>query len=308
MHKGNARPFAPHRFLRLALLLFQLGWPATSLDAQTETLYESWRWVHFSTGSGLPDNDIYSVTESPNGTAWASTRQGIAWYDGYRWRSIAQAHGAPTSPATIILPYGQEEILALMGNRLYRGSRETMTAVSFKLEGNEENIFSIVPLEDFLVLLYTRKGLWTYDGRNFHPFHLPQEDELLSDGNPNLWKTEKGDVWLNTTKGLYRLQQTSWIRVLQYGEFYFAIKSIVQNKEGIGIASIALPADEQGLWEWRGNGVPVRSTTERLSLVQSIDFNQNGNPVVAYESGEVRIRSNGTWKNFSPLPPQMTNI
>lgn len=308
MHKGNSRPFAPHRFLRLALLLFQLGWPAASLNAQTETLYESWRWMHFSTGSGLPDNNVYSVTESRDGTPWASTRHGLAWYDGYRWRSGAQLHGTPALPATIILPYGQEEILALMGNRLYRGSRKTATAVSFKLEGNEEDIYSIVPFRDSLILMYTRKGLWTYDGENVHPFPLPQKDELLSDGNPNLWKTERGDVWLNTTKGLYRLQQTSWIPVLQYGEFYFAIKSIVQNKEGIGIASVALPADQQGLWEWRGNGVPVRSATERSSLVQSIDFNQEGRPLVAYESGEVRIRSNGIWKNFFPLPSPMTNI
>ncbi len=307
MIRGNSLPFAPHDFLRVTLFWLQITLPILSVQAQTETMFEPWRWVLFTTESGLPDNNVSAITEGRDGTPWAATRNGLAWYDGYRWRSV-QGDGAPPLPATIMVPYGQEEILALMGNRLYRASRGSMSAVPLSLEGKEETVFSIVPLQDSLILLYTRKGLWTFDGTTLHPFPHPEGDELLSDGNPNLWKTENGDIWLNTTKGLYRLRQTSWKKVMEYGEFYFAIKSIVQNTKGFGIASVVLPADQQGLWEWTGDGSPRRSTTERLSLVQSIEFDPHNNPIVAYESGEVRTHSSGAWKDFFPLPSQMTNI
>ncbi|MEX0736812.1 MAG: hypothetical protein WD182_05170, partial [Bacteroidota bacterium] len=182
----------------MTLFWLQITLPILSVQAQTETLFEPWRWVHFTTASGLPDNNVSSITEGRDGTPWAATRNGLAWYDGYRWRSV-QGDGVPPLQATIMVPYGQEEIFALMGNRLYRAARGTMSAVPLSVEGKEETVFSIVSLQDSLILAYTRKGLWTYDGTTLHPFPHPEGDELLSDGNPNLWKTEKGDIWLNTT-------------------------------------------------------------------------------------------------------------
>ncbi len=45
-----------------ALLLF----PAP-LHAQNDPLYEDWRWVHFTTASGLPSNTIINVVETTEG-------------------------------------------------------------------------------------------------------------------------------------------------------------------------------------------------------------------------------------------------
>lgn len=307
MNSGYSFPFRSHGFLRLIVFLFINAVHTQHLQAQIEPLFEPWRWVLFTTDSGLPDNTVFSVTEGHDGTPWAATRNGLSWYDGYRWRPV-KLPGSLPSPASVVLPFHREDMLAVIANRLYRVTREELVAMPFRHEGMEENIYSIVPFRDSLFMIYTRMGLWTYHGGTFHPFSGPEGDRFLSDGNPNLWRTDRGDIWLNTANGLYRRQNGSWNRVMQYGEFYFAIKSIVQNKKGQGIATIVLPSNQQGLWEWTGNGTPVRSKTERLALVQSIDFDLNEHPLVAYESGEVRFRRNSRWENFFPLPPQMAHI
>src|SRR2546422_8211900 len=72
-------------------ILFQLlvmVLPVSQLYSQFEALNEEWRWVHFTTESGLPSNHVYDVVETGDGTTWASTADGLAWCDGFRWHAI----------------------------------------------------------------------------------------------------------------------------------------------------------------------------------------------------------------------------
>jgi PAS domain S-box-containing protein len=277
-------------------------------NTQLETLHESWRWRLFTAESGLPSNTVYDVIEHPNGTVWANTHRGLAWYDGFRWHRTDPTIGFPAQRVDRLISYGADEVLAITLTRLYRGSSNGFRYVPIVWNGEELAVHSMLPMADSVVLLYTVPGLFLYDGSSIRPFPMPHRGERLTDGNANLWRTPTGDVWFNTRNGLYRLEKDRWVPVMHHPNNYYGIKAIIQNKEGFTVAAVTLPLDEQGLWEWTRDGIPQRSRTERSSLVQSLDAAPNGLIVAAYESGEVRVRVNGMWNNLSPLPAEMSNI
>ena len=63
--------------------------------AQVDTFRDAWRWAHFTTASGLPSNTVYGITEATDGTVWASTEAGLAWYDGFIWHPVGLSRGQP---------------------------------------------------------------------------------------------------------------------------------------------------------------------------------------------------------------------
>ncbi|GEM_PF-638356 len=297
------------RMLRelVVLATFLFVSPAAS-NSQLEMFHESWRWRLFTVESGLPSNTVYDVVEHSNGTVWANTHRGLAWYDGFRWHGIDPSKGLPAQRVDRLIPYGAEEVLAITRTRLYRGSTRGFRDVPIMWQGEELSVHSMLTIADSVVLLYTVPGLFMYDGSSLRPFPMPRRSDRLTDGNPNLWRTPTGDVWFNTRNGLYRLERDQWVRVMHHPNNYYGIKAIIQNRDGFTVAAVTLPLDEQGLWEWTREGTPQRSRTERSSLIQSLDAAPDGLIIAAYESGEVRVRIDGAWKNLSPLPAEMSNI
>lgn len=80
---------------RLVVNAFWLFFLPTLLLAQTPSFDEDWRWVRFSTESGLPANQVVALDEATDGTVWIATTSGIAWFDGLRWMLIDTAQGVP---------------------------------------------------------------------------------------------------------------------------------------------------------------------------------------------------------------------
>ena len=65
-----------------------------SVAADPTPLHEPWRIVRFGVASGLPSAHVLDVIEAPDGTPWAATERGLAWYDGYRWNPVRRGEGA----------------------------------------------------------------------------------------------------------------------------------------------------------------------------------------------------------------------
>ena len=83
----NNMPWANRRLPVLLFAVLVSGVKAQDIDA-TKSLFEAWRWVHYTTQSGLPTNHVDDVIETPAGTVWAVTEAGLAWYDGYQWHAL----------------------------------------------------------------------------------------------------------------------------------------------------------------------------------------------------------------------------
>src|ERR1051325_1172982 len=56
----------------------------------TPPFREAYRWVHFTTQSGLPSNTISQIYETDDSTLWVATPSGLAWFDGFKWTSTGQ--------------------------------------------------------------------------------------------------------------------------------------------------------------------------------------------------------------------------
>ena len=278
------------------------------LNAQSESLNESWRSVLFTTESGLPADQVYDILDRPGRTIWASTKSGLAWYDGYRWHCIDSLRGIPKGQPTAIAPFRNDEIVAIVHSRLYVGSTDGFHLIATGLQGDTAYILSVVQLSEGRLLLLTAYALLAYENGALHRFPLPPSSRILTDGNLNLWKTSKGSIYINTSNGLYRRDGESWQSIIQYRDLYFGVRRSVEDGSGSGIAAVGHPPDQIGLWEWTSDGAIQRSSTERSSLVQTMDIGPDEEALVAYESGEVRIRRGGRWTSLNPLPPEMVNI
>ena len=78
----------------VTLLLVALA--AASAGAQTQDLYELWRWTHFGEQDGIPLGQVRHLTQTSDSTLWAATFDGIAWFDGYQWQTREGDSALPT--------------------------------------------------------------------------------------------------------------------------------------------------------------------------------------------------------------------
>jgi len=173
-----------------ALLLF----PAL-LHAQTDPLYEDWRWVHFTTASGLPSNTIINIVETTEGVVWAHTAAGLAWYDGFRWQGVGEAEGLPSAPLHHLVPDLQGGVLVQALGRLYRGHQEGFNVVPLVVQGDTLNVGTVVPLDEGGLLIASPRRLFQHDGTQPIEVGLPPEMLLTSLGF-RVARTRDGTIWL----------------------------------------------------------------------------------------------------------------
>ncbi len=116
-------PVRRRRILSGALIgvLLWLASSAVPMASAQTTLVEEWRWVHFGVAEGLPSPVVHSVARARDGTVWAATERGPAWYDGYRWQPVLDEAGRPLSPAITgyIAPAADGGVLFQAGPTVY---------------------------------------------------------------------------------------------------------------------------------------------------------------------------------------------
>jgi len=273
--------------------------------AQWESFREAWRWARFTAESGLPSNRVTDVVETPNGTLWAATQAGLAWYDGFHWTPVRDSHGIPAYPSGSMVPLSHDSILVTVIGHLYVGGKQGFKRVPIREDSTDENVLGIVPYGAGKNMVLEVHGLYLYENNRLERISMPSSP--MTDDQPNLWKTRSGAVWINTYDGLYRWDGSNWSLHIRAVVSTLSVRAVVEDGFGKGVAAIARPQAGQGLWEW-SRGVPARrSGTERSDLVQSLETAPNGDVFVAYEPGNIRIRQRGVWQALDPLVSEMQN-
>lgn len=81
--------------------------------------------MHFGLAEGLPSTVVNSITRARDGTPWVSTDAGPSWYDGYRWRLIADTTGRVLRgrQAGVIIAAEDGAVLFPFGPDLWRVAR-----------------------------------------------------------------------------------------------------------------------------------------------------------------------------------------
>ncbi|MBI4547432.1 MAG: PAS domain S-box protein [Ignavibacteriae bacterium] len=281
---------------KLALVFIILP---TVLLAESDDFDEDWRWVHFTTRSGLPSDHVYSLVETKNGTIWIATAAGLAWYDGYQWipsQTIELPQGGPM----FLYTYDNDKILFSYRNKIYFGDRNGFQSQTFP------GIVNAVPFAEETFLIMYNASLYILKKGELIPFE--PSSEVTHENTFSLWKTRGGNIWISVIGGLYRLDDDDWRLMLPTRNERCIVSSLIEDEKGTGLVYVFYPFDKRGLWEWYENGKPTLNENETGYNLKTMEYGPNGDVLAVYVSGEIRIRQNGTWHSLPTLQSKLRDL
>jgi ligand-binding sensor domain-containing protein len=242
---------------------------------------------------------VDEILEADDGTMWVSTTKGIAWYDGFRWNKIEVEPNHSSKRPTKISKGYNKNILVLLNEKVYIGNQHGFKQIkSNNVSIDRAN--SVCMLDSATILITTlnsnaRMVLYREGGHT----------EVINTFSPgSVRKTNSNRIWYGNADGLFEFRNKDLHRIISYG----FIRSISENKNGFGVISMDSPKDQIGIWEWSNSGIPKLSATEQYLSVRSLDISSNNDVIAAYETGAVRIRTNGKWSELKPVPSQMISL
>lgn len=155
---------------------------------------------HFTTGEGLPNNQVMSIYEDRAGIIWLGTGGGLSRYDGKSFQNFTTKEGLSNNEIHIIL----ED----KSGKLWIGTRGEVcyfNGKNFTVLTNEDgktfnNVWSIIEDKKGNIWLGTdADGLWRYDGRIFTKVSQRGVYAITEDKQGNIWTTGEvefnGQVW-----------------------------------------------------------------------------------------------------------------
>lgn len=267
------------------------------LPAQDDHVDDAWRWVKFTTESGLPTNDVTNLAETEDGTIWVITTGGIAWYDGFRWQNVG---GAPPQRFGAIFPYGRSRVICNREGNVYVVDRDSLTELPLRDVGLG------APIDSSSVIVRMEKSVFIYKDGKLRP--MEGKDDRVNGNIDIFWKTRGERFWIRTQNGLYNWQRDHWEKQVWKDTGDVGVTSLAENAGGDGIAAVLLPLSMRGLWEWTGGRRPVRNADEMGYDVKVLDVAPNGDAIVVYNSGDIRLRKGGRWRGLTSVQARLGEI
>ena len=143
------------------------------------------RFVNYVAADGLPSNTVYAIAQDAEGTLWIGTRNGLASFDGSRFRSWKE--------------YGRVNALAVDGgNRLWIGTSGGLKVLDDSIEGNiralltDSDGFVWVTVGDSLLLKLSYKNGIREEARCFYSKRDSEGDYPYY----QIYEASDGKLWL----------------------------------------------------------------------------------------------------------------
>ena len=224
---------APCNGLAAAALLLSLLWTWAAAGSTNQiTRYNIRIW---QTDDGLPQNSVYSITQTRDGYLWVGTHQGLARFDGIRFALL-------DDPAVPELRRGWITALcssrdgslwvAVDGTGVIRLKDGKVTRFS-ETEGLVSNqTRCLAETRDGSVWIGTEGGLSRYKDGKFSNFTV--RNGLGNNPVRAICEDQNGIIRIATTRGLSSLNQQGHISTLNFGlgTVANALKSVCQDQRG----------------------------------------------------------------------------
>ena len=262
--------------------------------------------MRFTTESGLPSNHVTALTETQNGIAWVCTASGAAWFDGYRWNMVDSSKGLPQTYSENISSGSDNNVVVyLPSGLLFQGSVTGFRQIVLPWRGTHE-----VSTSSDKIIVHYHADLFLYEHDSLTNFNPRTTNIGGPSGGRGLWVTKAGNIWMNTEKGLFRLEGKSWVNKIRsiYRDRSFYVNYLVEDSKGRGVVSIGLPFESRGLWEWDSRSIPKINRSIRGDWIKTMDINNEGNIVAVEKSGEISLRRGGKWSRLQSIPVPMRNV
>jgi PAS domain S-box-containing protein len=275
-------------FLRAAGLYLLVICGSISAPGETPPFREAYRWVHFTTESGLPSNTISQIYETDDSTLWVATPSGLAWFDGFKWTSTGQHNYRINGQFRGGLLLNGNDSLFWFSRR--EGVRFLLNNVRIGFRLSHDSVLVLNDNNGVLRILI------------FPPSGVFQTSEVRSPSTVyGLFQSRSGTVWADEEHALGRWIDGQWQSVLTstqgqlvVGDGAHALStSVVDNISGDGLAYISHPPQMQGIWEWHNHDVPKRPPSERAGILKAMDISRDHRAIAVYRPDLVRYRVDG---------------
>lgn len=278
---------------QLALVLFPLdGAPQASIpDFTTE-----WRWADFDGGTGFQGRRVSGMVEVGD-TLWVRTDEGVFRYDGFHWWKVDGDEGIPEGIPNALIPLADGTVMVAVEGSVFKGSTEAFHPFS-PPDWDRDRFFvqhlAPVPGGVLVIAFDTRdpgEGLFLWEGQNVRELEPPGSLEPAR----GLWSTPSGAVFLAASSGLFRYEEGLWHPVVAEVEEGYRFSGVSEAPDGSGLASQVSPLHQRGLHLWDGGRrsryLPGEGEHTVLSGVTTVD----GNRILLYETGDIRLLGQSGW-------------
>jgi PAS domain S-box-containing protein len=277
---------------------------AAPLRAQDFSLADRWRWTSFDTEWGLPSNAVEDLRETDDGTPWARTTAGIAWYDGFRWHTMDASSGLPRGPVTRIEAL-DDQLAVLIDRTLYLGNADGFARVAF--EGTPGDLpswrgISSLADGDLALLSLGGKVFRWHPSRGLRVVGVPEGEENAS-SSAFISGTRGGAIFYNSGRGLFRMEGNRWTEwISAQGRGPLSVIAVDENEAGRGAALVEAPSEMRGVWSWGPGERPAyhASPGAMSDLVAVLD---DGSIIAATPDASILRAGSKRWKTLDiPVP------
>ncbi len=187
-----------------AVCLCVASLPALALDptkSVTQYAHDSW-----STGSGLPQNSVWAVAETPDGYLWVGTQEGLVRFDGVRFTIYDRENTDVFKSAevtTLLAGRDGELWVGTRGGGLLRYAGGKFTAFTVK-DGLPDDVVVAPIVQDAsgTVWFATDQGLSRIEGGKVRD--CPGLKGFGSSQLHGILQDPRGTLWVGTSEGLAR--------------------------------------------------------------------------------------------------------
>src|SRR5262245_55779708 len=174
------------RILMLLYLLFLQTGGAFALNLN-ETVLDFW-----NKDKGLPQNAVYSITQTKDGYLWFGTEEGLARYDGVRF-TLFNRRNLPFLKHNFVLSVREASDGSLwmgtFGGGVARWKGQEYSTLTTKDGLKDDIVTSVYQGSDGSIWISTMGGLSRWKENQLKSFHMPSRtvSALVQDTSGNLW-------------------------------------------------------------------------------------------------------------------------
>jgi hypothetical protein len=269
---------------------------ASPASGQVEGLTDAWRWIQYTSATGLPPGRILDITES-RGVPWIVTERGIAWFDGYTWRRPTREDSLGSAAIRRVTTDPRGGVLGIANGAVVRVDSSGITRENIPELGDSAGVTAVVAVGSDAMLLIANGGeLYRWMSGSLEIEGVPEEARPAAErGAARLWRTRNGRVWLSGGP-LYEWTRSGWVR-----RFENAPRILREDLNG-GLLAVAPVGKAPDLWTWRRERQPDHSIASGRGGLVAADIAPDGNALAVYTGG-VRIRRDGEW-SWVPGAPE----
>ena len=272
------------------------------------SLTEDWRWVQFGVVDGLPSKIVRVVTRATDGTMWAGTDNGPAWFDGYRWQVVRTADGRVLGGdrAARLVAGAQGTVVFSVGEHIYRvaaagAAAELLPPHPGLLFGGDfavsgDDVWRIYGRDDQRRVSRLSGGSWHDESWPAATPATGRATKLFVAADSGLVLTVGGRLWVRSATG--------WQPGTTFTAERGAITHLLHAANGEERVVVQSPDSQQGVWALgpsTGQAGWTRFTEFGFEAPVAFDLGPDGSAAAMLAAGDLLYYDTGGWRRL-PAP------